>query len=412
MGRLHHLQQTLPKNLRWTAHLREVEFILLDYSSRDPLEDWAETNLGDAIASEQLTYYRADGFNVFRMAHAKNIAHKLAAGSIVCNLDADNFLGDGFAEFLLETFQKPEPLFVRSPISRGTHGRIAFKKTDFEALGGYDERMSHGWGFEDQDIIRRACLSGLRSISIPTDRGFLEALSHSHKERTVFASTSDRLESNREHKRIAGENAALNRQVVNQGSGWGVAPVCRNFEPAPDSAAQSEKLHVGCGRHRLPSWLNHDSGLDIRKVLPFANESLRFIFAEHVVEHVTPAEAWHFFREARRVLKPTGVLRVVVPCVDLIVSRFDAEYAKFLRRKTRGAGSCEEAIGSIIVNWGHKAVWTVQALSAVLRALNFRVLEASPGNSHYAEMIDIDGHAHSIGHHANWVESGVVEAVK
>ena len=156
MGRLHHLRQTLPKNLAWTTHLPEVEFVLLNYSSPDALEDWAKVELAEAIQRGQVVYYRADGFTHFRMAHAKNIAHRLAAGEIVCNLDADNFLGTGFAEFLLETFGSGERIFARSPVSKGTHGRIAFRKADWMALGGYDERVSHGWGFEDQDRIQRA----------------------------------------------------------------------------------------------------------------------------------------------------------------------------------------------------------------------------------------------------------------
>ncbi len=412
MGRLHHLQQTLSKNLECTAHLPEVEFILLNYSSPDALEDWAKAEMGEAIQRGRLAYYRADGFTHFRMAHAKNVAHRLATGEIVCNLDADNFIGEGFAEFLIETFASGGRVFVRSPISRGTHGRIAFRKTDFTTLGGYDERMSYGWGFEDQDMIHRARIFGLRELPIPKDRGFLLALNHSHEDRTMLSECRTRADSDREHKRIARDNAAAGRITANYGSGWGVAPLAKNFALDIPLATETEKLHVGCGRHRLSGWRNHDKSLDIRHSLPFPDESLQFIFAEHVVEHVTPAEAWHFFKEARRVLKPGGALRIVVPCVDLISSRYDAEYAAFLRRKIGGSGSLEEAIGSIVLNWGHRAVWTTKALSALLGSLAFRVTLGSPGFSQFTEMTGMDGHARSIGNHPNWVESGVVEAVK
>jgi hypothetical protein len=37
MGRLHHLQQTLMKNLAWNADHPSLEFVLLDYSSPDHL---------------------------------------------------------------------------------------------------------------------------------------------------------------------------------------------------------------------------------------------------------------------------------------------------------------------------------------------------------------------------------------
>ncbi len=59
----------------------------------------------------------------------------------------------------------------------------------------------------------------------------------------------------------------------------------------------SSKLHVGCGNNRLPGWLNYDKGVDIRRPLPFPDDSMDFVFAEHVVEHITAREAWRFLRE-------------------------------------------------------------------------------------------------------------------
>ncbi len=376
------------------------------------MEDWAKAELAEPIRRGQLTYYRADGFTRFRMAHAKNVAHRLATAEIVCNLDADNFLGAGFAEFLMETFSPEKRIFVRSPLRGGSGGRIAFWKRDFFALGGYDERMSSGWGFEDKDIIARACLAGARGVVIPKDREYLRVVNHSHRERTQFSRSSERSVSNHEHQSISRENILNQRNVANEGSGWGIAPLLKNFEPPPPAASLHEKLHVGCGRHRLLEWRNCDKDLDIRKLLPFGDESLRFIFAEHVVEHIAPAEALSFFEEVRRVLKAGGAARISVPCVDLISNRYDAEYAAFLKRKIGGAGSREDSIRSIILNWGHKSIWTVSALSAVLGSLGFHVEIAGPGFSRFAEMNGIDGHGRSIGVHANWVESGVVEAVK
>ena len=67
---------------------------------------------------------------------------------------------------------------------------------------------------------------------------------------------------------------------------------------------------------------------------------------------------------------------------------------------------------SILCNWGHQGAWTVGALRAVLGALGFETTEAAPGVSSHPELRGIDGHARAIGEHANWVETGVVEAIK
>ena len=167
----------------------------------------------------------------------------------------------------------------------------------------------------------------------------------------------------------------------------------------------------------MPGWLNHDIDIDIRKPLPFPNDSVRFVLAEHVVEHITPGEAWGFFQELRRVLKAGGVARIVVPCVDLIYQRYDQEYAdflknKFLNKKVKNNGSLEEAMQSIICHWGHRAVWTTDAMEAVLQSFGFETSVAQPKVSRFVELNNVDGHYKSIGEHANWVESGVVEAIK
>lgn len=172
------------------------------------------------------------------------------------------------------------------------------------------------------------------------------------------------------------------------------------------------KLNLGCGGYRLAGWSNHDRDIDIRRPLPFKDGSVGFVLAEHVIEHVSPREALAFFREIRRILRPGGAIRIVVPCIDLIFERYDEDYSRFLKKRAHNDGSLEAAITSIICNWGHRAIWTTKALQCVLQSLHFQTAIAQPRMSHFREMTNIDGHHLAIGEHANWVESGVVEAVK
>lgn len=51
--------------------------------------------------------------------------------------------------------------------------------------------------------------------------------------------------------------------------------------------------------------------------LPFENGALTFILSEHFFEHLFFDEALDLFRECRRVLAPTGMMRVSVPDADL-----------------------------------------------------------------------------------------------
>lgn len=204
------------------------------------------------------------------------------------------------------------------------------------------------------------------------------------------------------------ENANLRLSASSLEFGNGAVPLAA----AEPIRSDPQKLHLGAGPNRLLGWCNHDLDMDLRQPLPRADASVRFIFAEHVVEHITPAEAWRFFKEARRVLKPGGALRIALPCVDSISSRHDEAYRHFLRSAVGGEGTREDAVGSIISNWGHQAVWTVGGLRAVLEALGFQTSEAACSVSSFPELNGIDGHACVIGEHANWVETGIVEAVK
>jgi hypothetical protein len=98
--------------------------------------------------------------------------------------------------------------------------------------------------------------------------------------------------------------------------------------------------------------------------------------------------------------------------VDLIFLRHDEQYRDFLRHKAKNDGSLEAAMHSIICNWGHEAIWTTNAMQAILESLAFKTAVARPKVSYFCELDNIDGHHRGIGEHPNWVESGVVEAVK
>ncbi len=92
-------------------------------------------------------------------------------------------------------------------------------------------------------------------------------------------------------------------------------------------------INLGSGGKGKHGWINTDMAshtaddglaLDIRKKLPFSDESARYIMVEHVIEHLdvfddVPA----LLRECYRVLAPGGVLRLVVPDCE----RYCAAYA-------------------------------------------------------------------------------------
>ena len=86
------------------------------------------------------------------------------------------------------------------------------------------------------------------------------------------------------------------------------------------------RIHAGCGPCLKPGWVNIDLRreaeirLDLRRPFPFPPGSATIVYAEHFLEHLDyPDCASDFLRECRRVLKPGGILSLVVPDIELVL---------------------------------------------------------------------------------------------
>lgn len=118
------------------------------------------------------------------------------------------------------------------------------------------------------------------------------------------------------------------------------------------------RLNLGCGLQAPPGWTNVDGSWnarlakhplvrralsklrllpqdkleipwsssilihDIRKPLPFPDNSAAVLYASHVLEHLYREEGQRLIVESFRVLEPGGVLRVVVPDLRAIVEDY------------------------------------------------------------------------------------------
>ena len=186
MNRLAHIKATFIRNILENIDYPEVEFNLLDYNSTDGLEEWAKNELKQYIDTGIVNYYKTGTPAYFQRSHSRNMIFKLSSGDIICNVDADNFCGAGFADYINEimiTDNNIERSFLVSSRNlkeeedRNSYGRIAVNKDDFLALKGFDERME-GYGFEDTDFINRLQKHGKTPLVIENER-YLKGISHS-----------------------------------------------------------------------------------------------------------------------------------------------------------------------------------------------------------------------------------------
>ncbi|GAB3742816.1 glycosyltransferase family 2 protein [Spirosoma lituiforme] len=185
MNRTYHLKKTLIKNLEDDYDNQDSEYVLLNYNSSDDMEDWVRKELQIFIDMGKLVYYRTYEPKSFSQSHSRNMAFKLAKGDILCNIDADNFTGKRFSNYVINLFKKSN-VFLSATINgdeskdTGILGRVCLLKDDFLRLRGYDERMK-GYGYEDTDLKLR--LKSLGNEEVFIDKQYCGYIQHENNAR-------------------------------------------------------------------------------------------------------------------------------------------------------------------------------------------------------------------------------------
>ncbi len=111
--------------------------------------------------------------------------------------------------------------------------------------------------------------------------------------------------------------------------------------------AKLNYLNAGCGNKFHPDWHNVDMTSDSPDVLaanllngiPFPDNRFDVVYHSQVLEHFPKEKAGGFLKECYRVLKPNGIIRVVVPDLENIVN----EYSKLLKENIEHSGELSAA---------------------------------------------------------------------
>jgi hypothetical protein len=112
-------------------------------------------------------------------------------------------------------------------------------------------------------------------------------------------------------------------------------------------------LNFGCGSTYHEDWINIDifssspkvQEHDIRKSLPYPNEYFDACYSSHVIEHMMKNEAFNVIDECYRILKPHGIIRIVVPDLELLVRA----YLNSLERVVSGEKEAESDYNWMII---------------------------------------------------------------
>jgi predicted SAM-dependent methyltransferase len=198
-------------------------------------------------------------------------------------------------------------------------------------------------------------------------------------------------------------------------------------------------VQVGAGANSLTGWLNTDLFprpgqvyLNAQKKLPFPDDSIDYLFCEHIIEHLSWADFPRFIRECYRVMKKGATIRLVTPDLDSFIQmistpdsdnaqQYIQDYLEINQNRMSKIfyGNANLVVdpvfvmNSIFYDHGHRLIVNEVYLTKLLANSGFaEIRKVQVGHSEVSILCGIEGHGKTIGDMMNRIESLVLEAVK
>lgn len=167
------------------------------------------------------------------------------------------------------------------------------------------------------------------------------------------------------------------------------------------------RLQIGAGPNRLDGWLNSDVALGevhvaLQRRLPFEDSTFSYVFGEHVLEHLSEASGIRLLAELHRILRPSGVVRLVTPDLAKLVAIYEdrnpaVDREAYVRYIDRVTGQRRErpgqAFNTLMRCWGHRYIYDEEDLTAKLRQAGFGgIAVRDPGESPHVALRGLERH--------------------
>lgn len=166
--------------------------------------------------------------------------------------------------------------------------------------------------------------------------------------------------------------------------------------------AQSEvKLHFGCGGRILPGWVNLDAyhcdgisrELDLRGDLSLGDGSVRWLFIEHVLEHIDRNQIGKVFSEFHRVLSIGGVARILVPDLNFYCTKYLDGDVETITTPLSDTHTTADAVNSVFNDHFHRFIYDFDTMRIELDKSGFSDIVCSENGASRHREVAMDSHA-------------------
>lgn len=163
------------------------------------------------------------------------------------------------------------------------------------------------------------------------------------------------------------------------------------------------KLGVIKDIHYKTEWPRNIIRYDCRRRLPFRTSKVEYIYHSHLLEHLSLEDARRFNKECWRVLRPGGILRVVVPELSFMARNYLTRHGE---NDPEAAGNFIDLLVQHDARSYHRWMYDFSSLRRELSLAGFEnVVRQSIGQGNMPDLDKVDRPEHS-------AQSLYVEAMK
>lgn len=85
-------------------------------------------------------------------------------------------------------------------------------------------------------------------------------------------------------------------------------------------------INLGAGTWNCENWIGLDkiqnNYLNENSTFPIPDNSIEYIYSAHFFEHINDETAYNLLKESKRVLKPGGIIRIILPDFELLKRKY------------------------------------------------------------------------------------------